>query len=330
MEQGTMSLLGMMRKVGTRTACALLCGTLAAGCATSRSEWTESGTQGEVERLEQEQGALSAPARTPFEPRAFVARNRTPAQCEAAARQLQQRSRDEAWAALRACVNGMRFTALRAVLKPAWTKDLMERPDAAALIARVVAYRGGSIEGDLEMLHKKRIPIFGLQAAMTQPDTYKGRYVLLRAQVGDLRKHRGEKPTVWLVEHTLNSVLTEQRVGVAHHEDSVTTWSGSVGGQADALGEGSVGGTVSRSEHDVYSTTVPNYDNVSQETGREALGRLNQPDPFLAPGRDFVILARFDGMRINASANAEDDAEAQRMPVLSIISYFEPHPLVVY
>ena len=49
------------------------------------------------------------------------------------------------------------------------------------------------------------------------------------------------------------------------------------------------------------------YDNISNDTGREALGRLPKADPFLAPGRDFVILARFDGMRTTSGALDEDD-----------------------
>lgn len=328
MGQRTMSFLEMMRKVGRRPAWAVLCGALAVGCATSRSEWTEAGAQGEAGRGGG--GAQSAQAQPPFDAATFATRHRTPGQCEAAARKLQGRSRDEAWAALTACVDGMPFTSLQAVLGPAWAKDLQERPEAAALLARVVAHRGGSVEGDLQLLHEKRIPIFGLQAAMTQPETYKGRYVLFRAQVGDLRNDAENKPTVWLVEHSLGSVASEQRVGLAYQQDTSTTWSGSVGGRTETLGAGTLGGTVGQAERQVTAQTIPNYDNISQETGREALGRLAQPDPFLAPGRDFVILGRFDGMRVTAGTDEEEDADAPQLPVLSIVGYYAPQPLVVY
>lgn len=333
MGQRTMSFFEMMRKVGRRPAWAVLCGSLVVGCATSRSEWAESGTQGEMERAMGgggRGGAQVAQAQPPFDPATFASKHRTPAQCEAAARKLQKRSRDEGWAALNACVDGMPFTALQALLGPAWAQDLQERPDAAALLARVIAYRGGSVEGDLQLLQEKRIPIFGLEAAMTQPETYKGRYVLFRAQVGDLRNDAENKPTVWLVEHSLASVASEQRVGAAVQQDTATTWSGSVSGQAESLGVGNLGGTVGKAERQVTTTTIPNYDNISQETGREALGRLNQPDPFLAPGRDFVILGRFDGMRVTAGTDEEADEDAPQMPVLSIVSYYSPQPLVVY
>lgn len=322
-----MSFLRMMRKAGARSAWALLCGALATGCATKRGDWVESGVEGEA--APPRQGARSAPVQPPFDAATFAARHRTPGQCEAAARRYQGSSRDVAWEALRACVDGMHFTALQALLGPAWAKDLQTRPEAAALLARVVANRGGSIEGDLRLMHERRIPIFGLEAAMTQPETYRGRYVLFRAQVGDLRSD-GEKPTVWLVEHSLGSVAAEQRLGVAYQQQTETTWSGSLGGQTEALGAGTVGGTVGKAERQLTTQTVPNYDNVSQETGREALGRLAAPDPFLAPGRDFIILGRFDGMRVTAGTDEEEDAEAPRMPVLSIVGYFSPHPLVVY
>ena len=69
----------------------------------------------------------------------------------------------------------------------AWNQELRSRPEAAALIAKVVAQRGGSVEGDLRLLNEQRLPIFSLAAAMAQPDTYKGRFILVRAQVGDVR-----------------------------------------------------------------------------------------------------------------------------------------------
>ena len=95
------------------------------------------------------------------------------------------------------------------------------------------------------------------------------------------------------------------------------------------LGSGNVGGSLTRQETARTTITEPQYDNISTDTGREALGRLSKPDPFLSPGRDFVILARFDGMRATSGSLDEND-DGPRIPVLSIVSYFTPHPLVVY
>jgi hypothetical protein len=319
-----------MRKV-RRPAWALLGGLALAGCASSRTEWVESGAGADAPAGRRARAEAQGAPQGPFDAKAFLAKHRTPGECEAGARKLQARSRDQGWEALRACVEGTHFTKLQALLGPAWAEDLQTRPEAAAMLARVVAYRGGSVEGDLRLLHEKRIPIFGLEAAMTQPETYAGRYVLLRAQVGDLRRD-GELPTVWLVESSLGSVQTERVSGPGVREDTAETWSGSVGGQTEQFGNGTLGGNVGRAERKSKTLTEPHYDNITLETGREALGRLASPDPFLVPGRDFVILGRFDGMRMTAGTGeeAEEDAEAPKLPVLSIVHYFAPHPLVIY
>lgn len=306
-----------------RLSWALLC-MLAVGCASSRPA---EGIREEEGRPPQA-GLVDTPLPPePLDARTFAAQYSNPTVCERQARRYLPVSRDDAWAALKACVEGTHFTQLQALLERAWNQELRTRPDAASLLARVVALRGGSVEGDLRLLHERKLPIFALSSAIAQPDTYKGRYILVRAQVGDLRSE-GQKPTVWLVEQNLGSVASEQQVGVARRRDTASSTAGNLGGNT-TLGSGTVGGALSKSEVKRDTQTVPNYDNISSETGREALGRLAQPDPFLAPGKDFIILARFDGMRATSGSMDEDD-EGATIPVLSIVSYFSPHPLVVY
>ena len=53
----------------------------------------------------------------------------------------------------------------------------------------------------------------------------------------------------------------------------------------------------------------------------QALGRLAQADPFLEPNKDFIFLARFDGVRSNA--------EGDEVAVISIVSYFQPNALLI-
>ncbi|HYI02215.1 hypothetical protein [Hyalangium sp.] len=309
-------------KPASRHAWALICALAMTGCATSRA----------VEEDPRDKPSSSGPRVTelppdPFNPQTFAAQYSNPSECERQARRFLPISRDDAWAALKACIDGTPFTSLQALMSRAWSNELRSRAGAAALIAKVVAQRGGSVEGDLRLLNEQRLPIFSLAAAVAQPDTYKGRFILVRAQVGDSRAE-GEKPTVWLVEQGLGSVASEQQVGVAVRRDSASTTSGNLGGET-TLGSGTVGGSLSQADTDRKSRTVLRYDNISSDTGREALGRLAKPDPFLAPGRDFVILARFDGMR-TTSGSLDADDEGPRIPVLSIVSYFIPHPLVVY
>lgn len=307
---------------------ALLGALVIVGCASSRSNLEEDVASGDSAGSSASAGLVRAELPPePFDPKTFTARYANPSVCERQARRYLPSSHDDAWAALKACVEGTHFTQLQALMAPEWSQDLRSRPEAAALLARVVALRGGSVEGDLRLLHERKLPIFSLSSAIAQPDTYKGRYILVRAQVGDMRSE-GEKSTVLLVEQGLGSVATDKAVGVARRQRSTTTHSGNLGGQT-TFGGGQVAGTLSKDESTRQEETVPHYDNISTETGREALGRLAKADPFLSPGRDFVILARFDGMRATAGSVEGDDDEA-RMPVLSIVSYYIPHPLVVY
>lgn len=306
----------------SRYAWALICALAMTGCATSRAAEED----GRDSPPSSGQPVTELPP-DPFNPRTFAARYSNPTTCERQARRYLSTSRDNAWAALKACVEGTHFTLLQALTSRVWNNELRTRPEGAALLAKVVAMRGGSVEGDLRLLHEERLPIFSLAAAMAQPDTYKGRYILVRAQVGDVRTE-DQKPTVWLVEQELGSVASEQQVGVAVRKDTSSTTVGNLGGET-TLGSGTVGGSLARSKSSRDAHTVLRYDNISSDTGREALGRLPKADPFLAPGRDFVILARFDGMRTTSGSLDEED-EGPRIPVLSIVSYFIPHPLVVY
>lgn len=241
------------------------------------------------------------PPPSPHDARAFTARYPTSATCEGAARRLQASSRDDAWLALKVCADAPGFTQLDVVLGRAWAEDLRVRPDAASLIARVVAQRGGSVDGELRLLHSRKVPIFSLASAIAQPDTYRGRYVLLRAQVADQRLD-GERPTLWLVEQGLQSVGSHREVGGA-------------GGTRESTGP---------------SATGRAYDNISEETGREALGRLPAADPFLESRRDYVILARFDGLRVTSGMTTDDEDEGPKIPVLTIVSYHLPQALAVY
>ncbi len=320
-----------MRRPSWKLSTWLLLGPLAAGCGAAHSHvaWSPEEAPPEQDAAFAARPPPQPPAPNPSaDPKGFAARYPHPAVCEAAARRLQGASRDEAWDGLKACIEHTPFTQLNALLGSAWSEDLAHRPGGAKLIARVVAQRGGSVTGDLRYLQEKQVPIFSLASAMDRPDTYKGRYVLLRAQVADQRSE-GERPTVWLVEHALSSVQTEEVVGYGERTDSVTTYSGDLSGETGLTGPGRVGGTVNAYQRSGRAATRRFVENISDETGREALGRLAAADPFLETRRDYVILARFDGVRLT-SGGAETDDEAPRIPVLTIVSYHAPQALVVY
>jgi hypothetical protein len=326
-----MSAFQKMTKGLARSGAALVCAAALVGCgghshAVAAREDARTLIPPEPRPLPERSSLVPEPVHP--EEKAFGARYATPSQCEAAARALQASSRDSAWAALKSCVDRTHFTLLGALLSDAWAEDLRVRPDAARIIAHVVALRGGSVPGELSLLHEHKVPIFGLSDAIAQPDIYKGRYLLLRAQVADVRSDE-DKPTVWLVEQTMGSVVREQPVGVTTRRESVKVRSGALGGDVGSFGRANLGGQLTTRESEQTASSVSRYDNFSDETGREALGRLASADPFFAPGKDFVVLARFDGLRTTSGGDDEDE-DAPKLPVLTIVSYHAPHPLVVY
>jgi len=328
--RATMSTLLKKTMGAGRSGLALLCAMSLWGCGSARHSHAVD-ARSELPPLVEEPPpprASSTPEPSRPDEKAFGARYATPAQCEAAARGLLATSRDQGWAALKSCVDRTHFTQLNALLSDAWAEELRVRPDAAQVIAHVVALRGGSVPGELALLHARRVPIFGLADAIAQPDIYKGRYLLLRAQVADVRSDE-DRPTVWLVEQSMGSVARDQPAGYTTRRDSVSVRSGALGGEVGSFGLSNVGGQMTTRDSESHSVTLPRYDNISDETGLEALGRLPGVDPFFAPGKDFVVLARFDGLR-TTSGGDEEDEDAPRLPVLSIVSYFPPHPLVVY
>lgn len=285
---------------------------------------------------------VSRPAAGParFDPHEFASRGLRPAACEAEARQLAAQSKDHGWSALRICVKHKDFTLLKELASEPWIAELNSRPDAMSLLVRVIANRGGSIRRDVAILHEHKVPLFAFGAAMAQPDTYKGQYVLLRAKVSDIR-NGAETTTVKLAEYDLGSAGFEHDIGPTHkssssyagggtHEHSAA---GSASYQTSNYGSGTAEGAYSSaskssygggSEHS-YKTVETKYDNVASETGRAALGKLAKPDPFLTPDKEFIVLGRFEGTR-----SAGDGDKKQNVGVLTVVSYLEPSSLVVY
>lgn len=306
---------------------AVLC-LLALGCATHRMEELES----EARPRPLAEPGLSPAAMEATLPRVeegFAARYSKPVLCEAEARRRLEQSREAGWAAIKACVAGTHFTMLRTLLEEAvWLQELRTRKDAPLVLARVVAHRGGSVDGDLRLLHEKRLPIFGLAAAMAQPEAVKGRYVLLRAKVKKFDR-QGEQTLVRLAEQKLESVGTDVQVGEAPVTEQESSLRGQLEGRAGMLGKVDLKGQVDSSTRQARRVTVRHFDNVPADTGREALARLARPDAFLSPEQEYILLARFDGLR-TTSGGEPGEPEPPQVPVLTLVSYEVPHPLVVY
>ncbi len=209
-----------------------------------------------------------------------------------------------------------------------WDQELQTRPDAPRMIAKVVAMRGGDVEGDIPLVQKSRVPLFTLAAALRQPDVYKGRWVLVRGALSEI-KQEGNRAAAIMRETSLRATAHEVQDGPIHRYDSSSTSkaqgefssttkssrTGRTDYKANASGQYSSTG---RSE---YSSVKQKFENERVETGRRAVGKLPQADPFLEPEKDFLFLARFDGV------NPGQDQEPVAM--LSIAGYFQPNALLI-
>ena len=268
---------------------------------------------------------LEAVPRRTFDPKAFAADQFTPADCETASRQIHQQSADDGWNALRACVERTRwprgeFTQLERLTGGFWDKELQTRADAPRLIAQIIALRGGDVEGDIPLAQRSRVPLFTLAAALRQPEVYKGRWVLLRGALSDL-KQDGGKAAALVHETSLRATSREVQVGAISRTDSSRRTS--IHGEAESTRFGNARGSaqVSSNDRTEHSTVRQKFENERVETGRQAVGKLAQADPFLEPDKDFVFIGRFDGVK-----PGEDE---QPVAVLSIAGYFPPNALLI-
>jgi hypothetical protein len=299
---------------------------LLAGCAGPAA--TEVGER--PTRLETASAARPAPTAVPapasFDAKGFVAGIETPADCEQSAREVRRSNPDQGWALLRACVEKPRFARgpfvqLGLLTSGAWDEDLQNRPDAAVLVGRIIASRGGDVEGDLPALQKNRVPVFSLSAALRQPEVYKGRWVVLRGAMGELRSE-GPLQAALIYESSLQGATREMEVGPKYRSEYQSSVSGNATANSSRYGSASASGNVTRQGSSSQVKVERRFENEKRSTGRQALGRLAKPDPFLEPGQEFVFVGRFDGVR---PAPEGETAAA----LVTLVGYFAPAALVV-
>ena len=260
-----------------------------------------------------------------FDPRAFAASQPSPWDCESAARRLRDTAPEQAWAALVACIERQGwprgdFTYLELITGGFWDQDLTTRPDAPKVIARIIASRGGDVEGDIPLVQKSRVPLFTLAAALRQPDVYKGRWVLVRGALTDIRQEAG-KPAAMVRETSLRATAREVQVGNVSRWDRSSTASAQSEVATTRYGNARGSSRYASNGRSEFSTVKQKFDNERVETGRLALGRLAQADPFLEPEKDFLFLGRFEG--------TSPGRDQQPVALLSIAGYFQPNALLL-
>jgi len=188
------------------------------------------------------------------------------------------------------------------------------------------------------LVQKSRVPLFTLAAALRQPEVYRGRWVLVRGALSEIRQEGG-KPSAMVRETSLRGTAREVQVGnIARVDRSGSSTvrgdvqasgrynaSTSSGAKYSSSGSYSASGSsqYSSSGRTDYSNVKQRFDNERVETGRLAVGRLAQADPFLEPEKDFLFLARFDGV------NPARDPQQQAVAVLSIAGYYQPSAFLV-
>jgi hypothetical protein len=201
------------------------------------------------------------PGRGRLDGKSHAARIEESLRCEQDGRPLLQIDPREAWAWLKGCVRAGRFTELRSLLDGPWDALLRHHPEAPSLIARIVAERGGDVETDLQLLRARRIPLFTVEQALADPDSYRGQLVLVRARVTARSRKRIE---------------LEPIVVVSGREPIVTRAGAGAGPEA----------TLCR-------RPPPSFD---VGTGARLVARTPSPERFLAPDDVIVALARFDAL----------------------------------
>lgn len=282
-------------------------------------------------------GAQAAATPAPVAPEAdlstvdpieYARRFPRPDECEAAARRAQAVSRDRGWQVLRGCVARTKFTLLTRLLGEAWAEDLRTRPDAGAVLAKVIALRGGDVTGDLGHLRQVRVPIFAVGTAVGHPELYKNRLVLFRAEIRDLRlPGKGSGGSAKLSEF----VVGGRTMATGRSGPSTSAYGRGDGGY-DSRGKRSTYGEYDGQGRKVskevsYGATNVITQNVPVETGLDVIARFTKADPFFEPGRQFIILGRFEGVR--EMPNEDDMSATTSVPVISLLAYFEPAASIV-
>jgi hypothetical protein len=282
-------------------------------------------------------GIPPPPKQSTFNARVWVGWQDTAMDCESSARAMRQSNPQHAWEALRACIEIGRFNrgpfTQIALLTSYWDDELRTRPDAARVVAQVMANRGGDVDADISRVQKVRMPVFTLKAAMKQPDVYKGRWVIMRARLNDV-KMDDKSATAVLAETSLKPAEAIRDSGDVY----VSSYSGSRSYSGSGTGSGAYStdrygsgrGSYSYDSSGSYNSSGSSvsgygkrfYENVVHATGRQALGKLPEADPFLEPNKEFVFVARFDGSRPGSEPNSV-------VANLTIFAYYFPGALLI-
>lgn len=254
-------------------------------------------------------------------PKEWAKQFRRDIDCEREARNLVKTTgRDVGWTYLKACITRGFFTQLEALVQN-WEDELKTKPDAAPLIAQVIAARGGHLGVDLQLLQQKRIPVFDLASALKQASAYKGRYLLLVAKISEAKEVKGRTELVLLEQSLSNetaSVMSGPTYGtVASNSGNVNaTWRTTTSSGTATANYANRGATES-------GAMERRVTDVFEETGQEVIAKLKQPDPFLTVDKNLVFLVRFDGTVSSDIGVVHKGEDPLATALVTLISYHD-------
>lgn len=212
-------------------------------------------------------------------------------QCASAAQELFARAAKPGWALLVACIGRADFNDLEALVDEPWAAELKKRREAPALVARVIARRGGNIDRDLRVCRRAGLRLYSLRAALADPEAMAGGFVVMRASIADARRVRGTRA----LELDETRPMTDDDIFFADDE------------------------LVRRR----LRRTTEALDELSVETGLTVVARVD-PDAVYEPAIDYVMLLRFDGEVDVASVPSARGAQQQRSAIGTIVASYEP------
>jgi hypothetical protein len=211
---------------------------------------------------------------------------------------------------MRQCALRPDFTDLEVLLSPPWFDDLQRADTDGGLVARAIATRGGDVMNDLRLLRKRKVPLFSLQAALEEPDAYRGRLVIMRGTPRGGRFADGAR-ALKLVETKVMAESEWVAVGPRSRSDHDLATRDPAADTARA--------SFAERGRRVDQQMVEVLHNVSVETGREVLASLEGEAPFLESHTDYVLVLRFDGTR-----EVVNGTELEEQAVATVLGYWEP------
>jgi hypothetical protein len=235
--------------------------------------------------------------------------------CEGTARAMAKRDEERGWQVMRQCIMRSDFTDLELLLEGEWADRVKDSADAHSLLAHVIAVRGGDVESDLRLLRRRKMPLFSLAAALTEPSSYAGRFVLVRGTAKNGRAVDNGRAFDLIETKVMAESEWVTTPGTARQSSKRS------GAVVDRPGVDISGrGLVEDSQLDETSK-VEVLHNVSVETGRSLMARLQSGEPSLEPAVDYIIVVRFKGLE---KGEADLDGEYEETAVGEVVDYYEP------